>query len=1732
MDFDPSTAVLEFDPSSAKEETPAFDLASATIEEQPSVSARAQALPPGESVPTVSGQTQPLPQMAPAREQAIADLQRPKAIAQTPEPSLEQQKAMLTGVAQPESEIQPIGKEGSVLRGVSSVAAGVLNRPEYLVALANPATATAVAARFAPEIAKQFFEDLGKATQGDDEALGRAAAIGIPALIGGIKAGRTITERMNSQVALETAQKASSSSHIDALARLESAPKSEPTLLPLSKAAVESTERTTDARKIQPTAEIHGDVRPQPENGVGQVPVDESGAGVLPQTQGGIPQETVTPAKEVIPSETQTQEKGQEILASPDQPAAEGGAGTAATPTEPTPASQVETPGFVERWPGKRWASPVFKSKEEAVAWRNENLDNPEQQSRLSSIQDEEGQSWRVISASGVEPPANYHLAKRGQSASLPVAAETITGGGKPIQEGKASEMPAEPRRKSGRQPERPPDLIDYIAANVGKLRGKKSSKPGEEGYYTDTYKESIKHGPVRSLYSNAPGAQSLDSAVDILRREGIVGKDFTVDDLHDELIANALARKGHREQQTSEQRIIQKEQSQREDFERSAIDNQKPAEFSKGAKPISVSELFEGDEFELSGAKVKVKKLHFDEETGDLAYVELEDGKRFGVQTVSGDQVIYPDAGTLNQITPSTEFAPEEPKATTPKLRPGEKGTAEMFQGSDQPFNLAGETATDFERVAREKAAAEKLKAEADALQAKQQPGLIGMGGATPEEFTKPGTVVSNMFAAIDRDRAELGKPPMEPGTPRTWDQDQQTAMARMNRDPEWIPNLIKEVLDKPRPLRSDEHAGMVLQKAFWKAEANNALRRISQAFEDGREEDLVQAKADAARFEDNLDQMEEAVGRGGTGSEAGRSLQAQKMGLTDDLTLVEMRMEMRGKIGGRKLTEREASEVERIHKEYEQKLADLSKSNIESERRRVEAETRATLAELGRQSAETKVPPPHIQRVIDRIRTTIKTGADAARERLKGKLFTIGDPEVILDLARIGADNIWTIGEDFARWSLKMVEDIGERVRPHLNQIWEASKKLIDEVTDIESGAKKSPAGKATATTVRETIKKGDTPEQKIAKLTDRIKDRATNGKKQPITPAIQALARSLIEQGVRGRDELVKAVHEIIAPILPDWDLYKTKQAISGYGDFRTISKDEVSVILRDYKGQLQQMLKLEDMAFKKAPLRSGVEQREVTKAQQDLIKLVNEAKRKGGYETTDPETQLRTALDEAKKRTQTLIDEYERKIAEKDYSVRKLDPIKPDADLINKQAELKRVRKKWEQAKREAEYANRKAWQKALDKFVRWERAFKLSSPVVFGKLAAAALTRVATTAAEEVVGAGLGVLPGIRTVARQAPREGGINVRAMAKSLASAVTKGMADAAQTARKGAADIDVVYGEKLVDKDWANFFGQLHGMMKAPIKRAEFELSLAKRIEFNKRLGVDVTDKLVMTRLITEALNDGYRSIFMQRGFSSDMFNTLVGIIEKSKKYPMAGEISARTLRFLLPVVRVPANIVAEAATGIYGAPLASARTMTAAVRGTLGTLDPVIADLIMRQWKKGSIGLGLMAIGYFNPQIFGGLDWREKRQPGATKVAGIQIGGVDIPRWATHAPWFELMQLGATIRHVKDQHVSKTGETKGISEGLWAAGLGLIEETPFVNEMLHADKLFDPAKRSQFLGEMARGTLIPQIFQQAAAMTDSGSQRKPRNVVEHLEMGIPGLRQNVPLKPAPKSGVLVP
>ena len=73
-----------------------------------------------------------------------------------------------------------------------------------------------------------------------------------------------------------------------------------------------------------------------------------------------------------------------------------------------------------------------------------------------------------------------------------------------------------------------------------------------------------------------------------------------------------------------------------------------------------------------------------------------------------------------------------------TPQLRSGEEASGELFQGADQPFNLAGETGTDFGARQADIERDARTSAEAAAAQEQSQTKLFGAEAARSRRFFK----------------------------------------------------------------------------------------------------------------------------------------------------------------------------------------------------------------------------------------------------------------------------------------------------------------------------------------------------------------------------------------------------------------------------------------------------------------------------------------------------------------------------------------------------------------------------------------------------------------------------------------------------------------------------------------------------------------------------------------------------------------------------------------------------------------------------------------------------------------------------------------------------------------------------------------------------------------------------------------------------------------------------------
>jgi hypothetical protein len=1258
-----------------------------------------------------------------------------------------------------------------------------------------------------------------------------------------------------------------------------------------------------------------------------------------------------------------------------------------------------------------------------------------------------------------------------------------------------------------------------------------------------------------------------------------------------------------------------------------------------------------------------------------------------------------------------------------------------------------------------------------------------------------------------VDAERAKRGLKPAMSAAKKSFGRSWTQAMQKIGKNPAEAQDLIKNLKTKMRAITMDEVALLVHEQIRLQNRYSELSHEINKSFGvAGKESVVAENKAEHAILSDKLLEVYNIGKKAGT--ETSRGLNARRYFVDDTFSLPEMETEARVARGGRPLEKWEKDELVKAHNEIKDLQREYDEYIAEAEDRISKLEAEKAIKKTKSEKIST-VNPKVLEEAEKILKKTWDADSMAAEKELEDLGFRfskteenleeirfskadISDPKVMDAVSRIGSGFIARFGQDKKVWDEKMVEKFGENVRQHLGAIYPVS------VQDFE---KKLKSIGTVATPVRRQIAKMDVGEKKKY-ATDKIKAKLEAGENENVTPNVRKLVDAFLEEGVRGVDNIITAVHEVLLKIDPEITRREAMDAISGYGKFKPLSKDEISVLRRDYSGQMQQMAKLEDMAAGMAPKATGVARRVPSNEERGLIKQVNEAKKKGGYKVTNPETQLKTVLSSMKRRLEneiadlqkqidtkskivktktpaptdpeiqklkaerdklrsqydlifpkdrTLTDEqrlsaavnsarksaeeYERRVRERDFSeqakgkpvtspaleaekarrkiardeferLRELDahykaakegdqiakaildvsesiddlarrinegdlaaksrgagptspvldalraekrdlakimiqlrnaakpkktkfeialdaskrlikkqienldrqissktkdvkavknvatdaeldllklkrddlrkqfeevfgkpemtneqrlkawktrtqkqidkldskiaagdfttdkprsPIKLDVEGDRKKAALDRVKQQWKIGQVREKLKNRTTLEKAADSFVKWRRAFVLSGPVTLAKLTAAAAQRIAFTPVEEAIGGVYSKL--LPSIAEKAKVEGGFSLKAEAKALSEGVTTGMKDAWDVLRTGSSNLDVLFGKNYgIPRDAIDFIGSVHGALKAPVKRAAYARALEKLIQSDLADGIDPTNPLVMAKNQLLAYKQAQKSIFMQDNRFVSMYKRgLTALDEKNKatgRPSLFAKSVATGIRTLLPVVKIPTNIVAETAQYVFGTATGSARLGRAFYNG-IENLSNEEADIIMRSLKKGSIGTAALLVGYFSADVVGGY-WQEgeKRKKGDVSPMSMRMLGVDIPSFLLHNPLLEVMQIGATIRRVSDSKLRKKDlEAQGITNGTMAALLGLIEEVPMIKEQLEISKLFNPHEREGFLGEQAKSFLVPQGVQWAAQLSDDGTKRAPETIWEHIETGIPYLREDVKKKKGP-------
>lgn len=1061
------------------------------------------------------------------------------------------------------------------------------------------------------------------------------------------------------------------------------------------------------------------------------------------------------------------------------------------------------------------------------------------------------------------------------------------------------------------------------------------------------------------------------------------------------------------------------------------------------------------------------------------------------------------------------------------------------------------------------------------------------------------------------------------------------------LERNPEAGRQLADRLLKDPNVGLTDDQSALLLRH---KVGLQRALNEASDAMHDPnaspqlREEAAAQVKDLSQQLVDLLD----AVNR--RGSEWGREGRWRQALAREDYSFAAQETLLRAAKGGAELSDAERTQLnDRI------KALQDAQAKLEAHISRVTAEPRTEAVDRTIK-AMTKPPgTPRRLQLAESIREKLHAKAAESRKFLAGKVLS-PTPEDLYHMAVIGADQIYSVGLDFAKWSAAMVGELGEKVRPLLNQIWDESQNAFHK--ENRAGLVADLAG---------------------LDAEDRFKR---------LSGIAQELARSHIAQGLKERDAVVDAVWEDVKKADPKATRRDVMDAISGYGQFKPLTHDQITDQLRDVKGQLQQVAKLEDMAAGQAPKKTGIERRTLSDEERRLVQQVEERKKAGGYTVTNPDAQLKSALQSAETRmtheiadvenqlknetpfdatkkkpptsakieamkkqladlkerrqymrdamqpddlpatreeravatvktnltkqitslekqiatrtkaidkkpgkvtdpeierlraqrndlqkefeqvfgkrhltdeqrlniwkanAQRRVEDLAQRLEEKNFEPPpKRSPVPLDDEAFRLKGELERIKQDFAIARAEAEQAKQPRVVRALKTTSDLARAGAISGYHTLLKLATFSLARFAEVPINEMVGAALRKLPGIRPIAEKANLEMGREFSGLGKFYAKSATRGMSDALETLKTGKSTLKAELGDARHNErpvHWWDYFGISHMAEKSPLLRGEFELRLEKNYQWAVANGLDVTSGEVNAAIRQDAFNYANRAILQENNQFSDWINALTRRMEtanpKTGKVDITKQALATFVKTFLTkgIVKTPANYIMQTLERTpLGLAKGTAQTFVAHIQG-IDKLTPEEANVIARLIKVGSVGSAVFLWGMIDAskapkdRIFGGY-----YQPGdklGTDDVGfgkIRVNGYEFPHLVTHNPLTESAQMGSTFYRVMTSKLrgKKGSEEKGAVAATAAVLLSLASEAPIASPITRMADEASKGEANKILWDEAAG-LVPMFVANIAQDIDGWKSRKPESAAQAVEMNVPGLRGNVPETKAQK------
>jgi hypothetical protein len=324
-------------------------------------------------------------------------------------------------------------------------------------------------------------------------------------------------------------------------------------------------------------------------------------------------------------------------------------------------------------------------------------------------------------------------------------------------------------------------------------------------------------------------------------------------------------------------------------------------------------------------------------------------------------------------------------------------------------------------------------------------------------ETHTAPEGPTSVRNAIVDTEREQRGLPPaMEAGKREfgtVWDE----ASKKLDENPNAGADLVDSLKENARAVTDTENALLLHRQIDLQNQFDKLTDRVVNGGEGQTPETLAEDRIQLAKVSDDLLDIYN-VGRR-VGTETGRGLNARKMLANEDYSLAKMVTVRRAANEGRKLTPEQSSEVEALHK----KIADTQKAFDEY----VSKTEKASKGQRAVRSVVVKY---------------ISEKAQAARERIKaraaeGRQMSGIDPTELADYALIGAEHIARGLESFGEWSTAMVKEFGDKITPHLNDIFSKATEKAEDLAIEQAYTAKKQRLEATIADLTKRVNEGDT-------------------------------------------------------------------------------------------------------------------------------------------------------------------------------------------------------------------------------------------------------------------------------------------------------------------------------------------------------------------------------------------------------------------------------------------------------------------------------------------------------------------------------------------------------------------------------------------------------------------------------------------------------------------------------